>query len=360
MSDTSQGPGWWQASDGKWYAPELYPKDWPRPEQTATAEPAEAETDASESVDEIVLTDTPTAAAAPASDLSTTDLPSADPSGDLAEDAEIPLDVPNATPVTTPPTGGERQEPAVGATSTAPPSAPPTGWSAPDADADDTLVEAMPAVSATDATTVQPAIVPPTSPSTPPSAAPTEATTGWNAPSAPAAPATWDTAAPAAAVAATDTTSPERLGADLPGGLLGLFGAALLIVGSFLDWAVAGGTLVSGSVNGLTGSNGWGTLISGLVIAAMAAMLLAGQRKGWVAGIMVLAAVTALGLAVFSYIDIGSTSDDLPALLLSTDPPVVAEIADGAELDYDLGMWLVLIGAGVSMAASLLALAGRE
>jgi len=25
MSDQSQGPGWWQASDGKWYAPELHP-----------------------------------------------------------------------------------------------------------------------------------------------------------------------------------------------------------------------------------------------------------------------------------------------------------------------------------------------
>src|ERR1700733_8216097 len=25
MSDTSQGPGWWLASDGKWYAPELHP-----------------------------------------------------------------------------------------------------------------------------------------------------------------------------------------------------------------------------------------------------------------------------------------------------------------------------------------------
>lgn len=25
MSDTSQGPGWWQASDQKWYAPELHP-----------------------------------------------------------------------------------------------------------------------------------------------------------------------------------------------------------------------------------------------------------------------------------------------------------------------------------------------
>jgi hypothetical protein len=25
MSDTPVGPGWWQASDGKWYAPELHP-----------------------------------------------------------------------------------------------------------------------------------------------------------------------------------------------------------------------------------------------------------------------------------------------------------------------------------------------
>jgi hypothetical protein len=27
MSDVSQGEGWWQASDGKWYAPEELPKD---------------------------------------------------------------------------------------------------------------------------------------------------------------------------------------------------------------------------------------------------------------------------------------------------------------------------------------------
>ena len=42
MSDTSQGPGWWQASDGKWYAPEL---------QTAAHPPApepEEELDAGE------------------------------------------------------------------------------------------------------------------------------------------------------------------------------------------------------------------------------------------------------------------------------------------------------------------------
>jgi len=33
MSDTSQGPGWWQASDGKWYPPEQAPGAAPQPMQ---------------------------------------------------------------------------------------------------------------------------------------------------------------------------------------------------------------------------------------------------------------------------------------------------------------------------------------
>ncbi len=43
MSDTSQGPGWWQASDDKWYPPELHPSyRAPPPPSTAavpTAQP---------------------------------------------------------------------------------------------------------------------------------------------------------------------------------------------------------------------------------------------------------------------------------------------------------------------------------
>lgn len=31
MSDVSQGPGWWTASDGKWYPPELHPNYVPPP-----------------------------------------------------------------------------------------------------------------------------------------------------------------------------------------------------------------------------------------------------------------------------------------------------------------------------------------
>lgn len=33
MSDVSQGPGWWQASDGKWYPPEQQPGGAPAPQQ---------------------------------------------------------------------------------------------------------------------------------------------------------------------------------------------------------------------------------------------------------------------------------------------------------------------------------------
>ncbi|HEV3280668.1 MAG TPA: hypothetical protein VG032_03600 [Acidimicrobiales bacterium] len=39
MSDTSQGSGWWQASDGKWYAPELHPNYVPEPLVTTVATP---------------------------------------------------------------------------------------------------------------------------------------------------------------------------------------------------------------------------------------------------------------------------------------------------------------------------------
>ena len=41
MSDTMQGPGWWQASDGKWYAPELNPDNQPPPPVPAALMDAE-------------------------------------------------------------------------------------------------------------------------------------------------------------------------------------------------------------------------------------------------------------------------------------------------------------------------------
>jgi hypothetical protein len=39
MSDTPQGPGWWQASDTKWYPPESFPAPSPAPDLTAPPYP---------------------------------------------------------------------------------------------------------------------------------------------------------------------------------------------------------------------------------------------------------------------------------------------------------------------------------
>ena len=39
MSDVSQGPGWWLASDGKWYPPELAPGAQPVPTQPVPTQP---------------------------------------------------------------------------------------------------------------------------------------------------------------------------------------------------------------------------------------------------------------------------------------------------------------------------------
>ncbi len=42
MSDTAQGPGWWQASDGRFYAPELHPQYQPAPQYQQPPSPGPA------------------------------------------------------------------------------------------------------------------------------------------------------------------------------------------------------------------------------------------------------------------------------------------------------------------------------
>jgi hypothetical protein len=46
MSDVSQGPGWWRASDDKWYAPERHPDDVAPSAPPIAAAPAVAQADA--------------------------------------------------------------------------------------------------------------------------------------------------------------------------------------------------------------------------------------------------------------------------------------------------------------------------
>ena len=143
MSEASQGSSWWQASDGKWYAPELYPAGWPPPVGTPTAEVSSVQ-------------------------------------------------------------------------------GPPDPWA--------------------------------------PSTGPPEA----------------------GEVPQNSSPSGVKTRPDVVAAVLGAAGAGLVAVGSLLDWATVSGEGMAGTVNGLSDSNGAGTLAVGAVVAVAVGLLLAGQRRWWV------------------------------------------------------------------------------
>lgn len=341
MSDTSQGPGWWQASDGKWYAPELYPKDWPKPNPTADAStgeaaPTSAATESMPAVEPEASAPAVADAAPPATEsVPVAETPSAssvapDPAVEAAAEwagaANVPI---SAEPDQVSAFGGPTTEP------------DPNQWGGPDpAAGEPTLVTGVPPVVQPEAQQQPP--FPPQQPSQP---SPQE----WQQP-APSQPLGQPPVAPAGAAVASS--------ADAPSGIIAILGGIALVVGSFLAWATAAGTLTSGNVNGLSGSNGWGTLICGLAVASGAALLLAGLRAWWVGAGMTVAALVAIGLVIFSITDIGSTSDDLPGVL--RDAGVDEATAAGAKLDLDIGIWIVAAGAAISLIAGIVALVRRQ
>ncbi len=116
MSDTSQGPGWWQASDGKWYPPDLYPADHPRPDEPASDSAPDAESSGGPPVTDATTVVSPPEHAAPA------EPPAAEP---------MPVQPPDAAP---PPFAGSAAPPdwsAATEATTAIPAGPPPGWGQP-------------------------------------------------------------------------------------------------------------------------------------------------------------------------------------------------------------------------------------
>ena len=140
---------------------------------------------------------------------------------------------------------------------------------------------------------------------------------------------------------------------DLFSGALGVIGAVFLVIGSFLDWATAGGSLTTGVVEGVGDSNGIGTLITGGICAFAAGLLLSGQRKRWVGLVMIISAGVAVALSIYSIVDITSTSNSIPENLIERFPTIDAAFASKAKLDFDLGLWSVLGGSVISLLAGL-------
>ncbi len=155
--------------------------------------------------------------------------------------------------------------------------------------------------------------------------------------------------------APTAVHQPVRLAfpPDLFSGSIGVIGAIFLVIGSFLDWATAGGSLTTGVVEGIGDSNGIGTLITGGMCAFVAGLFLSGQRKRWVGLAMIISAGVAVALSIFSIVDIASTSNNIPANLIDRFPTIDPAYASNAKLDFDLGLWAVLGGSVISLLAGI-------
>ncbi|HEX5950602.1 MAG TPA: hypothetical protein VFZ96_06335 [Actinomycetota bacterium] len=99
---------------------------------------------------------------------------------------------------------------------------------------------------------------------------------------------------------ASDPSRPREEGSEQPtetdgptplGGILSLVGGALLVVGSFLDWAAASGAGTSVSATGTEGTEGWITLVAGVLVLAAGAAIV--RRTGG-RGVAILAIVAGL------------------------------------------------------------------
>jgi hypothetical protein len=321
MSDTSQGPGWWQASDGKWYPPESFPTDW-------TAPAADAVADTAAEVPEVAAAAEPVVAEPPAV------APEV-----AAPVAAAPVDVGAAIDALP----GTEQPPPVAAPPVA--AAPPVTAPAPAAPpaAVDPALDATQHIPTVDATMMQQAapagwVDPAAAPGVPP------------APGVPIAP---DNLPPASSVASVNSSI------DAPAAIAGLIGGVAMVASPFLDWAaptqdpaadiagqLSGLGVANLAVPTLTGfdSNGIGVLIAGVVAALCGILLLAGTRHVMVKAGMALAGLAGIALFAFSFIDIG----DLPITINGTE-------LEGITFDPQIGLWVAVAGGVVATIGGLIA-----
>jgi hypothetical protein len=308
MSDSSQGPGWWIASDGKWYSPELHPdvldadaeRD-PSDSETADTEPADTEPDTPEPAEP----------------------ESVEPQRAVAEPDDVEPDEA---------VGASQEDEAVEEDDAV----------AEDADADDeapTESNAPVYLSAAAAATTPAA---------------TGVAESWTPTTYSQPPVEEADGPPVEGEAvADDDTMVVTATTNIVAGLVALIGAALIVVGSFLPWGTATG-LLSGTVDGFD-SNGIGTLVAGVALAASAGLLIAGVRHWLMLLAVLVSSITAIGLAVYSMFDItGSASDKLVEEVIAvTGQDAAAVAAAGTGLDVGYGLWMVLAGGTVGLISAM-------
>jgi hypothetical protein len=151
------------------------------------------------------------------------------------------------------------------------------------------------------------------------------------------------------------------------GPVLAILGGALLAIGSFLSWAEVSGGGTSVSAKGIDGTDGWVTLIAGLIAIAAGAAAMRGGRRA-LAILTIVAGLVGGGLGIYdaltaedSVLD-AAAEEIAPQFGVSADEVRVLldEAIETGELGISLsiGLYLVIGGGVIAIIGGALQLAG--
>jgi hypothetical protein len=150
-------------------------------------------------------------------------------------------------------------------------------------------------------------------------------------------------------------------------GVLGVVGGALLAVGSFLDWAEVSGGGTSVTASGVDGSDGYITLIAGIV-AVVAGLVMGKGTRRMLAVLVILAGIVGGGIGLYDALTakdsvLDAAAEELAPTFGATTQQVrtvLDEAIDAGQLSVSIsiGLYVVIAGGVVALAGGILGLRG--
>ena len=150
-------------------------------------------------------------------------------------------------------------------------------------------------------------------------------------------------------------------------GILGVIGGALLALGSFLAWAEVSGGGTSVTAKGVDGSDGYITLVAGLV-AVVAGVVMAKSTRRLLAVLVILAGIVGGGIGLYDALTakdsvLDAAAEELaPAFGVSAQQvrTVLDQAIDAGQLgvSISIGLYVVIGGGVVALVGGILGLRG--
>jgi hypothetical protein len=151
------------------------------------------------------------------------------------------------------------------------------------------------------------------------------------------------------------------------GAILAIVGGALLAIGSFLAWAEVSGGGTSVTAKGTDGSDGWVTLVAGLIAIAAGVAALKGTRRA-LAILMIIAGLIGGGLGLYDALTAKDSALDTaaeeiaPQFGASVDEvrTLLDQAIDSGELSISIsiGLYVVIAGGILVLVGGFLSLKG--